>query len=117
MRIWISVFLVALFAAVHTAAAFGVGHVEEQSPSQPSSVFQATVTVAAIAAPHQMKCCEQSETQDKVQKVSSCSADCVSYLVTSPLRHPQIKIIPEYIRPPAFVAVKPSPENRPPRQV
>jgi hypothetical protein len=117
MRTWISVFLVALFAAVHTAAAFNVRHVEEQVLSQQSSIFRVTATATAVAGPHQMKCCEQSGKQDKFHKVSSCSIDCVSFLDTRPLMHPQVKIVPEHSQPPEFVALKPSPENRPPRQV
>jgi hypothetical protein len=114
MRTWVSVFLIALFAVVHTATAFELDHVETPALSHQ---LEANTTAQAFASAHPMKCCEQGGEQTETQKASHCSSDCVSYLGTHAAALPQVRIIPELWRPAEFFACKPSPENRPPRQI
>jgi hypothetical protein len=114
MRSWLSIFLVAVFAVVHTTAAFGADRAGLPAPAQQVEALSMTL---AVAGAHHMKCCEQPGEQSKTQKASSCSADCISWLGARTVALPQVKIAPEQVQPPEFTASKPSPENRPPRQV
>ena len=117
MSSWISVFLVAVFAVVHTAAASSADEVEIQTLSQKPSVLQTSLTVLAIAGAHQMKCCEQSGNQYKSPKVSNCSVDCVTFIGTRSVVLPKLMIAHEQLQPPPFNASNPSPDKRPPRHV
>lgn len=118
MRIWLTVLLVALFAVVHSAAAFTPAQADSFAPE---SAVEADaghhVSSAAVSAiMHHGKCCEQSGETKAHSKDMHCSIDCTSYFVDTVSNVFQAKARREGTDLAAYSARQPEVNNRPPRR-
>jgi hypothetical protein len=83
MRSFLIAFLVLVLAGVHSAAAFGAGHLETAGMEHAVSVQDDKAVVADVVASSQMSCCKEADKTGSSDETSSCSADCPSFFVAS----------------------------------
>lgn len=118
MRIWLSALLVALFAVVHSAAAFTPAHADSNVPE---SAVEADAghhdsSAAVYAIMHHGKCCEPSDGPKTHSKDMHCSIDCTSYFVVAVAHvfHADARLEGTDLA--AYSARQPELNNRPPRR-
>jgi hypothetical protein len=115
MRCFLIAFLVFVLAGVHSAAAFGAGHVETVGMEHAVSIQHETVVAEGVVSSSQMTCCKDAGKTGPNSDTSSCSADCPSFFFASVVY--QFSACPtcESLPLPKLAALTPQPEDHPPR--
>lgn len=117
MRCLLIAMLMVIFTGVHTAAAFGVAHMEASSIEHVAPADHDQMQAAEKGHSHHMKCCEKASDTNSGSKLSGCGADCVSFVVSNMNVLFPSSVSPENSRIPLLFAVASLPQDHPPKRV
>lgn len=115
MRSLLVALLIVLFAGVHTAAAFGVAHVDADAIGHSASMQHDMPSMAGNANSHHLNCCEKAGKPGSSGKISSCSADCVSFYVDNIVYQFSAEVTRESTPLRKLASLQPQPHDHPPK--
>lgn len=117
MRNILVALLIVMFSVVHSAAAFGVLHMDASGIEHSTAVDHDHIEADDKSHSHHMKCCEKASDTSSGSKLPDCGADCVSFIVSNIDLLFATSASPEHHRTPLLFALPSLPQDHPPKHI